>query len=145
MEHHVVMKQLLKIMVLAAVLTLTGCMKDPEKMLIGRWQLDCVIELVVEVGGERVSLDTLPGYDSQTIEFLDDATCVLTDRGETTVYQWSLSGDNTLALFREGWAEDYTLNVLTQQRLVYTDTYLYTDTVTHKQYKDKYRFEYKRL
>ncbi len=76
---------------------------------------------------------------------MDDANCIVVDRGDTTLYRWSLTSGDTLVLWNERWAEDYTINQLTKQRLVYSDTYRYYDSTLNKQYNYKYRFEYKKL
>ena len=122
---------------------LIGC-TPADEMLVGRWMQVCALERVSnETTGEAV-IDTLPGCDTQVLTFMEDATCMSADRGDTIYYQWALSG-NTLALWREGWAEDYTVNKLTKEYLVYSDSYIYYDSITGIRYKYKYRFEYKKL
>ena len=137
------MKAAIKKMLLMPLVALMSC-TPADEMLIGRWKQVCALERVLnEATGEAV-IDTLPGCDTQVLAFMEDATCLSADRGDTVVYQWSLSG-STLALWREGWAEDYTVNQLTKQRLVYSDSYSYYDSITGSRYIYKYRFEYKKL
>lgn len=132
-------------MLLMPLVALTGCTPSAEEMLVGRWQLVYAIERVANVATGDVTLDTLPGYDHQRLTFMADATCMMTDRGDTTYYMWSLTGGNILALWREGWAEDYTVNQLTEERLVYNDTYSYYDSIAGGRFNYKYRFEYKKI
>ena len=139
------MKKMVKIMMLAAVLMLTACNPSAEDMLIGRWKLYRAIETVVEASTGAATTDTLPGYDTQVMEFMSDATCFVADRGDTTFYMWSLTGGRTLALWRDGWAEDYYINALSNSLLVYSDTYSYYDSVSRRHYDYTYTFKYKKF
>lgn len=131
-------------MLLMPLVALTGCTPSAEEMLVGRWKQACTIEHVANVSTGEVTLDTLRGGDTQEMTFMGDATCIVADRGDTVVCLWSLSG-STLALWREGWAEDYTVNQLTDQRLVYSDSYSHYDSITGTRYNYKYRFEYDKV
>lgn len=138
-------KMLVMLLLVPLVNCLTGCSPSAEEMLIGRWKLECAIERMSDETNGEVRYDTLQGYDQQEMTFMDDANCIVVDRGDTTLYRWSLTSGDTLVLWNERWAEDYAINQLTKQRLVYSDTYRYYDSTLNKQYNYKYRFEYKKL
>ena len=138
------MKKLYIVTLLLPLLTLAGCAWTDEGKLVGRWGTDCVIETVTMQGGNTVSVDTMPGYSSQVVEFMDGDLCLVIDRGDTAFYHWSLN-DKTLALFREGWAEDYQVEELTRERLVYSDTYSHLDSVTGFYMFYTYTFKYNKL
>ena len=138
------MKAAVKIVLPMLLLSvLAGC-TPADEMLIGQWKQVYALERVANETTGEVTIDTLPGFDTHMMIFMANATCLSVDRSDTVLYQWALSG-NTLALWRDGWAEDYTVNKLTKEYLVYNDTYSYFDSITGCRYKYKYRFEYKKL
>lgn len=139
------MNKAIKIMLLLSAFALTACTQSMEDMLVGRWRLERVIETVYLTPGDHTTVDTLPGYDSQTLEFMADATCIRTDRGDTTFYQWALSDGKTLALWHNEWAEDYYVERLDDSRLVLDDNYSHRDTVTGIVADYTYSFEYKKM
>ena len=118
-------------------MALTACTQTKEDMLVGKWQVNCVTE-TIQAGGQT-STTQLPGYDNYTMEFVEEGYCAATVRGERTIYTWYLVDDNTLVLTLDDWAEDYTINELTKNRLVYSDTY--SDGGTDR----TYTFEYSKL
>ena len=136
----------MKIALLATVLLLTACTRPVEEWLVGQWEMERIVEAVTEVGTGVVSRDTLMTDNyTRRLEFLGNATCLMTERDETTLYQWSVTDGNILDLWRDGWAEDYIIKVLNDRRLVYADSYDYYDSIRQVRYEYMYRYEYKRL
>lgn len=131
-------------MLLMPLVALTGCTPSAEEMLVGRWKQVYILEHVANVSTGESAIDTLRGSDTQEMTFMGDATCIVADRGDTTMYCWNLAG-STLAMWCEGWAEDYTVNQLTAERLVYSDSYSHYDSITGQRFNYKYRFEYKKI
>ena len=133
-------KKLHIIMMLAITLALTACTQTPEDMLIGTWQMKHATE-TVSVNGQSTT-NELPGYDNYIMEFVKEGYCAVTVRGERTVYTWYLVDDNTLLLTLENWVEDYSINELTKNHLVYNDTYNRLDTLTNTRTYYTYTFEF---
>ena len=131
-------------MLLLPLLALTGCTLGPEELIVGRWKVERAVEqLTVTDGGMTES--EMPGYEHQVVEFMEGDVCMMTDRGDTVYYFWSLQDGATLVLFREGWAEDYSVDRLDKERLVYSDSYTYTDTLTGRKSVYRYIYEHKKL
>ena len=134
------MRTLFRTALVAAAMALVGCTTTTEDLLVGSWRLDRATEVVASTDG--TDSFEMQGYDDYYIEFIEEGYCAVTDRGVQTVYEWYLIGDETLVLARGDWAEDYAIDELTKQRLVYSDTYAHVDESTGAPIVYTYTFEY---
>ncbi len=128
-----------------SVAALVGCTSSAEEMLVGRWQMERAFEKMAVEGEAEPVIQEIPGFDNVILEFFEGDECMMTDRTDTMFYRWSLTGGSTLVLFRDGWAEDYKVNVLTKERLVYSDTYTHYDSVSGLNTSYLYRYEYNKI
>ncbi|MBR4738404.1 MAG: hypothetical protein IK058_00195 [Bacteroidales bacterium] len=134
------MKNTFKVLMLAAAMALTGCTSATADLLIGSWRLDQATETVTTA--DSTVTHPREGYDNFRLEIMEEGVCAMIDRGDTVFYLWDLSGDDTLVLYRQGWAEDYTIDELTKHRLVYSDSYSVHDSVTGRRTDYTYTFDY---
>ena len=138
------MKKILLTMVMALTgLCWTACgPQTPEEMLVGRWRLHRVVETVASTAVDTVATREMEGYDATQVEFMEGGLCVWTQRTDTTHYHWMLGSDMTLVLMRGTQVDDYHVDKLTENRLVYSHAYSHRDSLSGVQYDYSYSFEY---
>ncbi len=88
----------------ALVLTLTGCSKDPEDLIIGTWNATKVISTYTYNGHTETETDTFKEGESQ-MTFKEDGTVVIksTDNGEVSEETGSYTvDDHKITLTAEG-------------------------------------------
>lgn len=132
-------------MALLATMMLTSCGEQTRnEMLVGKWTLERAIETVTPAGGAAVETE-MPGYAGQTMELMEEGTCCRTDRGVSTYSLWYLADDRYLIftdMHSSEILEDYTIDELTKDKLVYSDAYIHYDSLTGNQSSYAYLFEY---
>lgn len=132
-------------MALLATMILTSCGEPTrDEMLVGKWTLDRATEMVTPAGGATVEAE-MPGYAGQTMELMEEGTCCRIDRGEATYSLWYLSDDRYLIftdMHSSEILEDYTIDELTKDKLVYSDAYSHYDSLTGARMDYHYTFEY---
>jgi len=132
-------------LLVAMVAGLAACSEPTaEEMIEGTWNLEKAYETAATMDESEVTM--LQGLDGQTLEFDENGYCFLKVQGQTITYRWYLLGDTRLVFcpmfVDDPVCEEYAIDELTEERLVYSDSYCVYDTVSGVRTDYTYSFEY---
>lgn len=136
-----------KTVALLVAVCLAGCAEPTDtELLTGKWELERATESVT-VGSAPTVTTELTGYAGQTMELADDGICRRTDRGESRYSLWFVSDERHLIFTEMDHSEvieDYSINDLTNERLVCSDAYSSSDSQSGERTLYAYSFEYRK-
>lgn len=122
------------------LLTVFGCKKDGDKAsIVGKWRADKLVT-TINLPGQATKRDTLNYAGTSTsVEFTADGKASVIFNGNTTSYQYSLSGTTLTLKGTNNYTETDNVSTVTKTTLViHNETPYISNNVTGVEAQDSY-------